>query len=119
MYYNMAIAERIKQLRTAVGFTQTELADKIGLTYVQIGRYETGNSSPSFEVLQKLASVFETTSDFLMNGSQDDAVSAQFSEKDLLKQFKAVELLSSEDKNVVKTLIDALITKRQVQALAS
>jgi transcriptional regulator with XRE-family HTH domain len=119
MYYNMAIGERIKHLRTVAGLTQTGLAERVGLTYVQVGRYETGKSSPSSEVLQKLAAVLETTSDFLMNGDQGDAVSAQFSDKDLLKQFKAVEQLSSEDKNVVKTLIDALITKRQVQALAN
>lgn len=114
----MTIGERIKQLRLAAGLTQTELAEKVGLTYIQVGRYETEKSHPSSEVLQKLASTFETTSDFLMKGSQDEIVSAQLMDKDLLKQFRAVELLSSEDKNVVKILIDALITKRQVQALA-
>ena len=115
----MAIGERIKQLRTIAGLTQSELAEKVGLTYVQIGRYETGKSNPSSKVLQKLASTLETSADFLMSGDQGEAVSAQFTDKDLLKQFKAVELLSTEDKNVVKTLIDALITKRQVQALAN
>lgn len=115
----MAIGERIKQLRAVAGLTQTELAEKVGLTYVQVGRYETGKSKPSSEVLQKLAVALETSTDFLMNGDQSEAISAQFTDKDLLKQFKAVQLLSPEDKNVVKTLIDALITKRQLQSLAN
>ena len=115
----MAIGERIKQLRTIAGLTQSELAEKVGLTYVQIGRYKTGKSNPSSKVLQKLATTLEASADFLMSGDQSEAVSAQFTDKDLLKKFKAVELLSTEDKNVVKTLIDALITKRQVQALAN
>lgn len=115
----MAIGERIKQLRVRANLTQTELAEKVGLTYIQIGRYETGKSNPSSDVLQKLAAVLEISADFLMNGDQSEALSAQFTDKDLLKQFKAVQLLSPEDKNVVKTLIDALITKRQLQTLAN
>lgn len=114
----MTIGERIKKIRVENSLTQTELANKIGLTYIQVGRYETGKSMPSSEVLQKLAKLFDTTSDFLMNGLEDDIASIQLTDKELLKQFRAVELLSVEDKNVVKTLIDALITKRQIQILA-
>ncbi|VXD14804.1 hypothetical protein [Marinoscillum sp. 108] len=53
-----------------------------------------------------------------MNGSQDEVVSAQLTDKELLKQFKAVEQLDAEDKHLVKTFIDAFLTKRQVQKLA-
>lgn len=86
---------------------------------MQIGRYETGKSSPSSKVLQKLAAVLETSAHFPMNGDQNEALSAQFNDKDLLKQFKGVQLLNPEDKNMVKTLIDAHITKRQLQTLAN
>jgi hypothetical protein len=60
------------------------------------------------------------TSDTLAaaGGSQDEAVAAQLADKELLKQFKEVELLSPEDKHLVKTFIDAFITKRHVQELA-
>jgi transcriptional regulator with XRE-family HTH domain len=34
------VGKRIKELRTRAGLTQSGLADKVGLTYVQIGRYE-------------------------------------------------------------------------------
>ena len=51
-------------------------------------------------------------------GSQDDAVAAQLADKELLKQFKEVEMLSPEDKHLVKTFIDAFITKRHIQELA-
>jgi hypothetical protein len=53
-----------------------------------------------------------------MMGSQDEVVSAQLADKELLKQFKQVELLSPEDKHLVKTFIDAFLTKRQIQELA-
>ncbi len=60
-----------------------------------------------------------TTTDFLMNGSDDDVVSAQLTDKELLNQFKEVEKLNQEDKHLIKTFIDAFLTKRQIQKLAN
>ena len=114
----MFISERIKELRTGKKLTQSDLATEVGLTYVQIGRYETGKSSPSAEVLQKLAAALDTTTDYLMNGSNDEVVSAQLTDKELLSQFREVEKLDQEDKQLVKTFIDAFITKRKIQKLA-
>ena len=114
----MGIGERIKDLRTKKKLTQTELANLVGLTYIQIGRYETQKSNPSSGVLQKLANTLETTTDFLMNGSQDEIVATQLTDKELLKQFKQVEQLGADDKHLIKTFIDAFITKRQIQKLA-
>ena len=74
---------------------------------------------PSADILNKLADALETTTDFLMNGSQDAIASAQLSDKELLKQFREVEKMSEEDKHLVKTFIDAFITKKKVQQLAS
>ena len=114
----MGVGERIKELRTLKKLTQSELAKKVGLSYIQIGRYETQKSNPSSEVLQKLAHALDTTTDYLMNGSQDEVVAAQLTDMELLKQFKAVEQLDAEDKHLIKTFIDAFLTKRQVQKLA-
>lgn len=114
----MGVGERIKELRTLKKLTQTELSQMVGLTYIQIGRYETHKSNPSSDVLQKLASVLDTTSDYLMNGSHDQVVATQLADKELLNQFKAVEQLNNDDKHLIKTFIDAFLTKREVQKLA-
>ncbi|NEN25885.1 helix-turn-helix transcriptional regulator [Cryomorpha ignava] len=114
----MTIGERIKELRTAKKLTQTDLAKMVGLSYIQIGRYETHKSNPSSDVLHKLANALDTTTDFLMQGSSDDVVSAQLTDRELLSQFKQVEKLNKEDKHLIKTFIDAFLTKRQVQNLA-
>lgn len=114
----MSIGERIKELRTQKKLTQTELAKLVGLTYIQVGRYEIQKSIPSSDVLQKLATALDTTADFLMNGSSDEVVATQLTDKGLLRQFKEAEQLNKEDKHLVKTFIDAFLTKRQVQKLA-
>lgn len=115
----MGISERIKELRTSKKLTQSALAAEVGLTYVQIGRYETSKSAPSAEVLQKLASALNTMTDYLMNGSNDEVVSAQLTDKELLSQFREVEKLDQQDKHLIKTFIDAFLTKRKIQQLAS
>ncbi|MCC5932097.1 MAG: helix-turn-helix transcriptional regulator [Cyclobacteriaceae bacterium] len=109
----MAIVERIKDKEK---MTQQELAIKAGLTCIQIGRYETQKSNPS-SVLQRLAQELHTTTDYLMNGSQNEAASAQLTDKELLRQFKEVEQFGNEDKHLVKTFLDAFIIKRHVQNL--
>ncbi|HQV55377.1 MAG TPA: helix-turn-helix transcriptional regulator [Chitinophagaceae bacterium] len=114
----MAIGERIKELRVQKKLTQTDLAKLVKLTYIQIGRYEANKSNPSADVLQRLAHALDTTTDFLMKGTEDEAVAAQLSDKELLKQYKQVEQLNQEDKHLVKTFIDAFLTKRQLQQLA-
>jgi len=81
----MTVGERIKELRLQKRLTQTELGKLVGLTYIQIGRYETNKSNPSADVLNKLASALDTTTDFLMKGTEDEAVAAQLTDKELLK----------------------------------
>jgi transcriptional regulator with XRE-family HTH domain len=115
----MTVGERIKNLRGQKKLTQTELAKLVSLSYIQVGRYETNKSNPSADVLQRLASALDTTTDYLMKGTEDEAVAAQLTDKELLKQFKQVEQLNQEDKHLIKTFIDAFLTKRQIQQLAS
>jgi transcriptional regulator with XRE-family HTH domain len=112
------VGERIKSLRVQAGLTQSDLAARVGLTYVQIGRYEKRGAVPSADVLSKLADALHTTTDFLMHGSLQDKASAQITDNELLSLFRSVEKMNNEDKSVIKTVIDALITKRQVQQLA-
>ena len=114
----MGISERIEELRTGKKLTQSDLATEVGLTYVQIGRYETGKSSTSADVLQKLAAALDTTTDYLMNGSNDEMVSVQLTDKELLLRFLEVEKLDQQDKNLIKTFIHAFFTKRKIQKLA-
>jgi transcriptional regulator with XRE-family HTH domain len=115
----MSLGIRIRELRNQKKLTQKELGAMVSLTYVQIGRYEIGRSEPTSNVLAKLAKALDTTSDYLINdGDNDEAVTAQLTDRELLKQFKEVELLNAEDKHLVKTFIDAFITKRHIQELA-
>ena len=116
----MSLGTRIKELRTQKRLKQAELAEIVGLnSYVQIGRYEIGKAKPAADMLSKLAKALDTTTDYLVNDDVSDAsITAQLTDRELLKQFKEVELFSPEDKHIVKVFIDAFITKRHIQELA-
>jgi transcriptional regulator with XRE-family HTH domain len=112
------IGQRIKELRTKLNMTQSDLAQKVGMTYVQIGRYEKRGAMPSADVLKKLAEALNTTADYLTIGSSDNVAAEQLKDKELLTLFRAVEQMESSDKSMIKTFLDALVTKRKIQNLA-
>jgi Predicted transcriptional regulators len=113
------LGDRIKLLRKQKGLSQTDLAKQVGISYAQVGRYETKGAQPSAEVLKKIADALDVSPDFLINGSSDDKAEANLTDVELIQHFKAIEQMDEEDKNVIKKLIDAFITKKKIQQLAS
>jgi transcriptional regulator with XRE-family HTH domain len=112
-------AERLRQLRKQKNWSQTELANRVGVHYNHLGRFERGSSRPSADTLKKLADVLGVSSDYLLEGSLEDAAKADFADRELLRMFKEVEQLADDDKVVVKKLIDAFLTKKHIVALAA
>lgn len=110
-------SQRLKQLRKQKNLSQGELAKLVDIHWNHIGRYERGTSRPSADALQKLAAALSVSADYLIDGSTNDAAKASFSDRDLLRMFQEAEKLSNEDKEVIKSLLDAFLTKRQLQQL--
>jgi hypothetical protein len=52
------------------------------------------------------------------NGSSDDLAESTLTDKELLNQFKTIEKMSDNDKNVIKTLIYDFITNGKLKKLA-
>lgn len=113
-----SLGKRVIELRKKKGFSQSDLAKIVGISYAQVGRYETKGAQPPAEVLKKLADALDTTVDFLISGNSDEKAASALKDAELLQQFRAVEQMDEEDKNTVKKLIDAFITKRKIQQLA-
>ena len=60
------IGNKIKELRNKYKFTQTELAEKVGVTKSTIAAYENDSRQPSYEVLIKMAEAFKVSIDSLL-----------------------------------------------------
>jgi len=55
----------IKQLRKGRGFTQEELAERIGVTYQAVSKWENDSGMPDISQIVPLASVFDVSTDVL------------------------------------------------------
>lgn len=113
------LGERIIDLRKKLGFTQAVMAQKLDISLTQYSRYERNEVAPPADVLKKMADLLSTSIDYLIMGDKDQKAKSALKDNELLAQFKAVESMSEKDKAVIKTLIDAFITKRQIQKLAN
>lgn len=59
-------AERLRELRTAAGLKQEDLARILGTTPNAISKYETGSRRPSHEALIAIADYFNVSLDYLL-----------------------------------------------------
>jgi transcriptional regulator with XRE-family HTH domain len=110
--------KRLIELRKQKGFSQTELAKQVGLSYIQIGRYETKGTQPPAEVLNKLADTLGTSIDYLINGDSNEKAINTLKDAELLQQFKAVEQMNDDDRSVIKKVIGAFITQSKLRQIA-
>ncbi len=83
------LPEKLRLLRIKYGFSQKQVADKIGVSPSVVSGYETGERTPSTEVLLSLSYLYNTSSDYLLgrqvnspesmisvDGLTDDQISA-------------------------------------------
>lgn len=123
----MSFGERMSALLRKKHMTQKQLAKLIDTTEVSISRYVNNNRVPKGDMIAKIASALDTTSDFLLNdesitltlpkGSKSDNLDIKFKEdfplsslsedeKQLLQNYSQ---LNWEMKKVLLTMSNALV----------
>ena len=65
-FFAMKFPERLATLRKARGLTQLALSDQVGITSLQVHRYENGTSQPTLDVIRRLAIALGVSSDMLV-----------------------------------------------------
>ena len=67
----MTLGERIKECRKTVGLSQEKVAELVGISRQAVTKWETNQSAPSTENLFKLAEIFGTTVDMLLEPTKE------------------------------------------------
>ena len=93
----MNFSIKLKELWTSQKLTQQQLADRIGVAKSVVSYYESGDRYPSYDVLVRIAHVFRTTTDYLLDVSKENVID--------------VTGLSLGDFAVVRTVAEALKRK--------
>lgn len=98
--------DRLLQLRKQRGWSQPELARRIGTSGDIIGRYERGEMTPSVQVARRIARVLDVTLDYLI-GEHD--LPEALKDPAMLDRWKALEEIPTEDRDRILYLVDGLI----------
>jgi transcriptional regulator with XRE-family HTH domain len=114
MRFLMSFPDRLATLRKEKRFTQQELADKSGVSVIQIRRYEGGSAQPTMELIKKLAVALSVSADFLIFDKDERGP-----DDELKLQFEAISQFSEEEKKTVREILDSLILKHEARRWSS
>ncbi len=87
------VGKRIRHRRWMVGMTQQQLADKVGIKFQQIQKYETGMNRVSASRLWDIAETLGVTISFFFEGLAEGAVAP--GAIDMMVDKEALELVRS------------------------
>lgn len=93
----MDFGGKLKELRRGQKLTQQQLAERIGVAKSVVSYYESGDRYPSYDVLVRIAHIFHTSTDYLLDISKENMID--------------VSGLSQEDVAVVRSVVEALRRK--------
>lgn len=84
---NIEIANRLVELRKKNGYSQEELADKLGLSRQAVSKWERAESSPDTDNLICLARLYNVSLDDLLNTSENtDDIRREVKERETIKE---------------------------------
>ncbi len=108
------LAENIKRFREAKGISKEEFADRMGVSGVTVGYWESGRSEPRMGKVEGIAAVLDVTIDELLfsQADQKDLMSRIHNETNA-DRLKAIELIMSLPEEEVKMF--RLLMERSIE----
>lgn len=100
---------RLAQFRKAAGFTQTQLADELGISRRRIAYYEAESDHPPASLLADLARVLNVSTDELLGSAATKRQAKASMSPRLERRLKQIERLSPKPKQQLLSLIDTFI----------
>ena len=84
--------QKIRELRMKYNFTQKQVGEKVGVSPSIISGYETGERTPSVEVLLALSYLFNCSTDYLLGKNNSTNLPAVSSEGLTQEQISALNI---------------------------
>ncbi len=100
------LGDRIAQLLKENNINQRELAAKIGSTEMTVSRYVRNERQPKAEVLAKIASAFNTTTDDLLGREPSTDDESEFLKLHRLISRNAGKMTAEKKQELIKTLLE-------------
>ena len=107
-----ALGLRLARLRKERGFTQVELAEKLAIAQPIVSDYERGRLRPHPDMLTRLASALQVSTDELLGLEQTDEAPIALNRR-FLRRLQAVDRLPKRDQEALLRTIDAFLAARK------
>ncbi|WP_347814679.1 helix-turn-helix domain-containing protein [Leptospira noguchii] len=108
------LGTNIRSLRSKKGWSQTELAEKIGVHLTHINRIENGKYLPSLDTVVFLADALESSLDILVNGSTESSKDIRIEDQSFSEKIRLLNSLNEEEKKAVTLFLDSLLSKKKM-----
>lgn len=108
------LGDRIKHLREQASLSQKRLAEALGISNVQLSRYETGDRKPDPDTIRQIADYFDVSVDYLLG--RDTPSSNRLPNPDdpeLTILFRSLQSASPEIREETRKFLEFLMEKEK------
>lgn len=105
-----SLGERLAQLRKERGFTQTELAEKVGILQNIVSAYERGRLRLTAEMLIRFTKALGVSADEIL-GIQTKPSNGPVKNRRLLRRLQQIDKLPKRDQEALLRTVDAFLAK--------
>ncbi|MEK7196027.1 MAG: RstR family transcriptional repressor [Nitrospirota bacterium] len=113
----MSFGKNLSRFRKEKGLTQEDLVKRSGVAISQIRRYEADNSSPTLDVVTRLAKALGVSIDEMVFDKATGIAASKIMDRELLEQFEMVSALDEDEREAVKKILEGVIVKHQVNKM--
>lgn len=115
--YLMSFGKNLARFRKEKDLTQEDLVKRSGVAISQIRRYEADNSSPTLDVVTRLAKSLGVSIDELVFDKDRGIPASKLMDRELLEQFELVATLDADEIQAVKKILEGVIVKHEVEKM--
>jgi transcriptional regulator with XRE-family HTH domain len=98
-------------IRKEKKLSQTDLAEKLVIHKIVLGRYERNEVSPFVDIAKNIADILDVSLDFLVGKTQ-----VEF-DKNVQRRILEVSMFDNQEREHIFSVIDAFITKRKIESI--
>ena len=109
----MSLADNIKAIREEKNLKQIEVATHIGVDKSAYSKIEKGSRALTVEELQKMAQLFNMTTDQIINYDGKIPQEVVIEDKTATEQMRLIQQLDDEDKQTIFRLIEKMLTNKK------